>query len=50
MTNLNLYTTTELQLAIVKHHEGRVTFPSKMRKEIEAEIRSRNAHVPQAVS
>lgn len=40
------HTTAELQLGITKHHEGRVTFPSKMRKEMEAEIKSRGAHVP----
>jgi hypothetical protein len=46
MSNWNLYTTAELQLAIVKHHEGRITYPAKMRKEIETEIQSRGAAVP----
>lgn len=39
--NWNLYTKAELELALIKHSEGRITYPAKMLKEIRAEIARR---------
>lgn len=35
------YTTAELKLALIRHKEGRVVYPAKIRKEIEREIECR---------
>ncbi len=35
------YTTAELGLALIKHSEGRVILPRKIREEIEREIKRR---------
>ena len=38
---VQLYTTAELGLALIKHKEGRVALPRKIREEIEREIKRR---------
>lgn len=43
MGSLQNYTTAELRLALMKHQEGRVILPAKMRKEIEQQIKHRAA-------
>ena len=43
--NLDLYTTAELELMLMKHKEGRVTLPRKILQEVEREIKARSPQI-----